>query len=188
MYKVYMILNKVSMSAYVGMTKQKLTKRFSQHKCYARTGHKSPLYDAMRKYGSDAFVIIVMSQHGTREECCQAEIDMITLCRTLGKLYNLHPGGEGGFDNTTKPSVEVEEWKAKLKASRKGKTPSLGMQHTETTKLKCKLAAKAYWDKQTTYGEEVTKLSYLEANSQYGISKTHYYRLRKSRARSNDLS
>ena len=49
MYKVYKIINKVNNKYYIGMTKQSLEKRFSQHKQNAKTGKSSYLYNAIRK-------------------------------------------------------------------------------------------------------------------------------------------
>lgn len=125
---------------YIGMTKNSLEYRWSGHKHAAKLGKKSPLYDAMRKYGNDIFIMLTIGEYDNKEDCCQAEIDTITSCRLVGdKLYNLANGGEGGFNITN-----VDEWKKKLSISRQGGKPFQGRSHTEETKRKCGEAARKY--------------------------------------------
>jgi predicted DNA-binding protein (UPF0251 family) len=61
------------------------------------------------------------------------------------------------------------------------------MTHSEENKRLFSEVSKAYWDTQQTYKiDDVCTLSFRQAHEQYGISKTHYYRLLK-RAKSNEL-
>ena len=53
------------------------------------------------------------------------------------------------------------------------------MKHTEENKKKFGEFGKLRWDKYGRYPDTVVNLSFIEANKQHGISKTHYYRLRK---------
>lgn len=137
MYKLYRIINNKSKSSYIGMTKMSLSKRFSNHKYWATTKRKTKLYDAMRKYGVENFSIILLEEFNTKQECCEAEKALIA---SEDNLYNLASGGEGGF-----VVVDINQWKLKLSASRKGRTPFIGRQHSDETKRKCSEAAKKYW-------------------------------------------
>jgi group I intron endonuclease len=175
MYQIYRIVNTINGHFYIGMTKNSLAYRFAGHKHSAKSGKKSKLYDAMRSYGIDNFIIEPLEKFDTRQECCVREIELIA---KHDNLYNLASGGEGGF-----AILNVEEWKAKLRKARKGRQPALGMKHTEENKKFFSECAKR---KALKYEGELPK-TYKEANALLGISKTHYYRLVK-RARISDPS
>lgn len=171
MYKLYKITNQINNKYYIGMTKQSLEKRFSQHKQSAKT-KTTYLYNAFNKYDSDNFNIELITEFETKIECCNAEILYISQ-NTNG--YNLASGGEGGF-----VIQDIYAWKEKLKKSRKGRTPSLGLIHTEETKQICTESSKKYWDSVETYDwNNIKNYSHKEAKEKFGISTTHYYRLRK---------
>lgn len=168
MYTIYEIVNTVSNRRYIGMTKKGLSTRFSQHKSSAKRGVKSPLYDAMRSYGSNNFVILELHIFDTKQECVEQEIKLIAEDSTL---YNLASGGEGGFVVTN-----IEEWKTKLREARKGRRPALGMKHSEENK---KFFAECNKRKTLKYPGELPS-SFKEASKLLGISKTHFYRLKKN--------
>lgn len=94
MYKVYKIVNRLNNKYYIGMTKQSLEKRFSQHKQNAKNDKNTYLYNAIRKYGSNEFIIELITECISKEECCQLEIKLISENKSG---YNLAKGGEGGF-------------------------------------------------------------------------------------------
>ena len=180
MYKVYKIVNKVNGKYYIGMTKQTLIKRFSQHKQNAKMGKNTYLYNAIRKYGNDNFEIELLLECSNKEECCNLEIEYSSKNKNG---YNLAPGGEGGF-----VVQDIKSWKCKLKESRKDKTPFLGKTHSEEAKKKCSEASKLYWGSQQTYSwEDIKEYSYKEAKEKFGISTTHYYRL-KNKSEEKPLS
>lgn len=171
MYKLYKIINQINNKYYIGMTKQSLQKRFSQHKESAKT-KTTYLYNAFNKYGSNNFIIELITEFKTKEECCAAEILYIS---TNLNGYNLATGGEGGF-----VVQDIEAWKEKLKEARKGRKPSLGLKHSNETKEVCSQASKEYWNSVKTYNwEEIKNYSHREAKEKFGISTTHYYRLKK---------
>lgn len=173
---LYTIRNKVSGRLYYGITVSP-KHRWAQHKFYARTGSKTPLYDAMRSYGEEQFSMEVIEE-GSAGHIAQREIDLIA---TNPESYNLHQGGHIGFDVRTKGADATEEWKAKLRTGRAGATPALGMQHTEETKKLCGEYGKLRWDIYGRYPvEDILALRCCDAMRKYGISKTHYYRLRKA--------
>lgn len=178
MYYLYEIRNSKSNTKYFGITNN-IANRWRSHKSCANSGRKTPLYDAMRSYGIDCFSIHELDSFLTREEACLSEIIEIDNARiNKYRLYNLADGGDGG--HTVTCPVKKEEWKAKLKKARAGRKPAKGMKHTKENKELFSKVSKEYWDSQETYDpQEVVKLSFKQAKEVYGISKTHYYRLRK---------
>lgn len=169
---LYQIRNKISGTKYYGITVNPKQRWYSHRAMRSKT----PLYDAMRSYGRDNFVLEVLEE-GPDELIALKEIQMIA---SDPDCYNLHQGGHIGFDVTTKDATAVAEWKAKLREKRKGRTPAKGMQHSAETKKVCGDYSKQRWDLCGRYPTEIVLLSFKEANKKYGISKTHYYRLRHS--------
>lgn len=175
MYKIYYLVSPSTDWYYIGMTSNAIQKRLTQHKSSARCGVKSPLYNCMRKY--DDFLIVLKDEFLTHEECCDKEIELISQAKLLEhKILNLAAGGEGGFVVS-----DIENWKEKLREKRRGKKPALGMTHTDENKKLFSEVSKKYWSTQDTYiPKEICKLSFKEANKIFGISKTHYYRLKRA--------
>ena len=133
----------------------------------------------MNKYGFDNFIIEEINSFKNKEECCTFEIDTITFFRENNiPNYNLHSGGTLGY--SMKEDDRYEEWKNKLSVKRQGRKPALGMKHTEDNKKLFSDVSKKYWDTQDVYDmNAICKLSFKEAKEQYGVSKTHYYRLKR---------
>lgn len=175
MYSLYKITSSKTDGIYIGITKNFLRVRFASHKYSASSGKKTPLYDAIRKYGFGSFSITLIAQFETKEECCVAEIELIAVYRKSGRrTYNLANGGEGGY---VVPDEKRPEWIAKLKEARIGRTPSLGMKHTEENR---RFFSKCTKRRVRLYPNlDVTKVGFREANKEFGISRTHYYRLLK---------
>lgn len=175
---LYQIRNLVSGRKYYGITSN-YKQRWHSHR---QMRSKTPLYDAMRSYGKDNFVMEVIEE-GDPEYIAQQEIFWIA---SDPNCYNLHQGGHIGFDIRTKDAESVEQWKSKLRTARAGRTPAKGMKHSAETKRICGESSKARWDEKGRYPSDVTSLNFKEAKEKYGISKTHYYRL--SRRSSNDAA
>lgn len=154
---------------YIGITNN-VERRVASHKHASQT-KKSPLYDCMRKYPE--WKLTVMETYKTREEANEAEKYWISYGReNYWQLLNLADGGEGGFVITN-----VKDWKNKLKLARRGRKPFLGKKHSDRTKQLCREAAST---KEVKYdASEIVSLSFKEANEKFGISRTHYYRLKR---------
>lgn len=207
MYYAYLITNNVNFKVYVGITTN-LKERWSRHKSIARnlSASTSPLYNAMRKYGVDNFSFQELAKFTSKADCERFEIDTIARFRNEGITnYNLHDGGTFGFamtpdspkwetwkENLRLAKVHFKDnpeafaaWKARLIAARKGRTPALGMKHTDENKQLASKVSNEYWDSQNPYTRDLEKvaailaLSHKEAKQQFGISTTHYYRLKK---------
>jgi len=169
---LYQYENKVSGNKYYGITVNPKQRQASHR--YAAAHHKTPFYDAVKRYGWDAFEYTVLAT-GSKELIAALEIEKIA---NDPNCYNLHEGGHIGYDVTQ--SHKAEEWKQKLREARAGRQPALGMTHTEETKKLCGLHGEARWDKYGRYPNTVLDYGFAESNRKFGISKTHYYRLRKA--------
>lgn len=188
MYYLYKFTNQVNGRVYYGMTND-VNQRVAVHKSRAKTKVTSnPFHNAIRKYGFENFKFEIIEEFETKDSCCVAEIAAISKAKENGEcIYNLHPGGLGGFSILTKSEVEIEEWREKQRIARKGKTPALGMKHSDENKKLFSEFGKKRWDIYGRYPvEEIVNMSFKDAKEKYGISKTHYYRLRKQ-FKTNDL-
>ena len=183
---LYKITNIVTNTFYIGVTSYSLNQRFSAHKCAAKRNDpnkRSKLYDAMRSYGINNFKIELLGSFATKDAMFDAEKRILEYINLVGiKNYNIKAGGEHIFSIKDKNA-----WKAKLREKRKGKTPALGMKHTEENKRKFGEFGKQRWDLYGRYPTDVLNHGFTKANKLYGISKTHYYRLR-NQANSNEVS
>lgn len=181
MYKLYYMVSPSTNGFYIGITGCSLRERLAGHKYSAKTSRKR-LYCAMRRYKD--FCIVLVKSFSSREACCEAEKEHIADAKGKGlKVYNHTSGGEVGF---RVEMVDKESWRAKLAVARKGRTPALGMKHTEENKILFSKFGKRRWDIHGRYPKDVTQHSFSEAKKLFGISKTHYYRLK--RAELNELS
>lgn len=184
MYYLYRLTNTVSGTVYYGISKDP-KQRFARHKHVAlKRKLKSKLASAMLSYGVDKFALDIVEEFTSRQDAYDAEVNIIAYNKANGvKSYNLHPGGSGGFSIYEKSEEEIEQWRAKKRKARQGQTPALGMKHTEETKKLCGKYGKLRWDIYGRYDvNSVLSLRCVDAMRKYGISKTHYYRLKKQHA------
>lgn len=175
-YSLYIMCNSVTGDEYVGLTKN-YVQRMRSHKSSSKTG-VTHLYRAIRKYGWDVFDISIICK-GSKEYISSVEKSWI---HTHNPTYNVSSGGEtGGYVQ----EYDRDQWISKLKQSRSGRKPALGMKHTEDNKELFREFGKKRWESYGTYSKDITTISLKEANLKYGISKTHYYRLKRE-GRSTD--
>lgn len=118
---VYLITNVVNGKKYVGQTKRPLAIRWTQHKADSKRGRNTPLYNAIRKYGVEAFTIEVLTLCDNRDMMDSAEKSYIRLYRTKDRNfgYNLTDGGEG--QPGVSPSIQT---RAKMRAYKLGRKAS----------------------------------------------------------------
>jgi group I intron endonuclease len=179
---LYEIRNTINDKVYVGITRTSLNMRYRGHK-YSSKSEMTPLYCAIRKYGIDKFKMEPIGFYENTKDLEEAEYNKIAEYRLQGiELYNTLDGGASYF-----PIKDLDEWKTKLSIARQGRTPALGMKHSENNKKLFSICGKARWDKYGRYPNDVINLSFKEATEKYGISRTHYYRLKKL-ATTNDGS
>ena len=172
--KLYEIKNSIDDKVYVGITRNTLVARYRSHKHSAKSV-KTPLYCAMRKHGFDKFRIELVEEFESIKEMEDAEFNRIAKHRLDGVyLYNVLDGGASYF-----PIKDWEAHKAKLREKRKGRKPALGMKHSDENKKLFSMHGKARWDKYGRYPDDVLNYPFKDSNLRFGISKTHYYRLKK---------
>ena len=168
---LYIIKSDKSRYFYLGITNNPKNRKNSHR--YFSKNKKSKLYDWMRKY--EDWDLITVCGYEDRDQAKEDEIFWILFGRENNwPLLNLADGGEGGF-----VIQDIEDWKRKLREKRKGRKPFKGMKHSLDTRKYCSKASKDYWDSVETYPkEEIKRLSFQEARDIYGISKTHFYRIK----------
>lgn len=180
---LYKITNNINGRCYIGITKHSIHKRFRQHLFAAHSGKKSYLYDAIRSYGNEHFSIEHLCSFSNEEAMLNSERNHIIYMKLSGqKLYNIKDGGNEIFGMRDK-----DAWRVKLKAARIGRKPAQGMKHTDTNKKLFSDYGKLRWDLYGRYPDDITELSFKDAHNLHGISKTHYYRLRKQRLGINEF-
>lgn len=109
---IYCHTNKVNGKKYVGQTVQTMQARWRQHRSYALKGkkHCDAFYNAIRKYGPDAFTHEILDVVTTREGANTAKTVWIAQCQCRAPYgYNIDSGG--GFQRRHPNTV------AKIKAA-----------------------------------------------------------------------
>jgi group I intron endonuclease len=96
MIAFYLISNRVNGKQYLGLTKQRLQRRWRGHIHSANAGSKSAIHAAIRKYGKEAFDFVQIASCLTGKSASRVEIDLIEQYGTKApKGYNLTDGGDG---------------------------------------------------------------------------------------------
>ena len=141
---VYRATNTVNSKEYVGKTVRSLSHAKSRHKNRAfkawKHGCESKFYNAIRKYGWEAFEWQVLYEGQTDQEIQEKERQFIEALDTLVSGYNSTPGGDGGAGK-----VLSERHKEKLSDAITGERnhcygkfgadhPAYGNTHSEATK------------------------------------------------------
>ena len=106
---------------YVGLTKTTVWQRWRGHVKRARTGINHPFYNAIRKYGEQAFTIEHIASALGKTEAAALEMKCIADIPE-GKKYNISPGGEADGETAAKvfwdamraDPVKMEAYRAKL--------------------------------------------------------------------------
>ena len=146
---LYVIKNKINAKVYVGITKDTLDRRWTEHTSKARCGkQRYALYNAMRLYGVENFSIEVLAEYSNWEDLCSAEIAKIAELDSVKSGYNMTKGGEGQLGRVCSEQVKQKlsrlnrgkqlssEHRAKISLANKGKA------HTQAHKAKIGLANK----------------------------------------------
>jgi group I intron endonuclease len=131
---VYKITNTVNGKCYIGATEKTLEERWNGHVKSSRLNKRNRLIShAIRKYGTDAFIIEILEEHPDRKHVFDVlEPKYILEHNTFGDNgYNMTFGGEGfGVRHT-----HSDETKEKLRLS------GLKRTHTPETREKLRNAA-----------------------------------------------
>lgn len=82
---------------YIGLTSNSVHKRWMAHIHRAvREGRHHPLYNSIRKYGADKFIVDILREGLSKDDAAQSEKEEISALRRLwpGGVMNLSAGGE----------------------------------------------------------------------------------------------
>ena len=117
-YKVYCLTNNITGEKYIGVTKQKLYRRFKAGKGYKPN---TKINKAILKYGWINFRQEVLFTTDNKDLAGEMEEFFIKLYNTTKKGYN---NATGGFKGYTQTEVITEEHRKNLSLSHKGKHSS----------------------------------------------------------------
>jgi group I intron endonuclease len=141
---IYKITNKVNGKIYIGQTTQTMELRWYGH---CSDNEKTPLHNAIKKYGKDNFLVEEIDRGTTYYELNGKEIRYIKEFNSLShdNGYNVMNGGRRMYVQNLS-----QETKNKISISRKEyyKThdhPNLGKSFSEETKNKISLSRKEYY-------------------------------------------
>lgn len=114
-YHIYILQNKINYKIYIGQTNN-LNKRRREHKAKDRfTTKRSPLYQAIQKYGFDKFEMIELENFESPLEADESEEFWIQFFQSRNREsgYNLSIGGRvnRGFKHSEKFKKEQSERK-----------------------------------------------------------------------------
>lgn len=95
---IYRITNLVNGKIYIGRTGTSVKTRFNAHKRRARFGDSTFLYQAIRKYGEDNFIVEELCSCFNQDAIVEAEIELIKTYNSNNRVigYNMSEGGDGG--------------------------------------------------------------------------------------------
>lgn len=126
MYTIYRITSP-SGRFYIGLTSQDVNVRWGQHKRRAKFEKRNhPFYNAIRKYGSDAFIVEAIDHAKTKAEAQQLEVSWIAKY-PIELLYNVSPGGEADgetgsktfWDSIRRDTTRYHDYLQKLSSAKK---------------------------------------------------------------------
>lgn len=114
MNEVYLITNHINNKKYVGVTHRGYLKRYHEHISCAKSGRKSVLYDAMRKYGLQNFSVRLVESDIADKDIQSKEQYYIKQYNTLyinRNGYNMTAGGHGmaGYKHTAVTKQKISD-------------------------------------------------------------------------------
>lgn len=140
---IYEVVNTANGKVYIGQTVNDIQVRFKQHVKDAERGCKFKLHNAIRKYGSEAFTIELLTTADNQDELNRLEQTYIDgLGGMTSRGYNLRSGGSNGKHS--------EESKRKMSEIAKGKVKS--PDHVE--KIAAAKRGQSSWNKGKTFSDE----------------------------------
>src|SRR5208337_5134353 len=112
---IYKITNINNDKAYVGQSQCSLERRWTLHKSDAKRNIDNyHFHKAIRKYGTDCWILEILEEINDIELLNEAEMKWIEHYDTMNNGYNSTNGGENGW-------IVSEETKEKLRQTRVGK-------------------------------------------------------------------
>jgi len=157
-YSVYIHISP-SNKYYVGITSQKPEHRWWNGNGYKRNKY---FYAAIQKYGWNNFIHKVIAENLSECDAKNLEISLIKKLDSSNKEhgYNITLGGEGQYG-----MIVSDETRRKLSNSLKGQKTHLGINHSESTKLKISLSRTG-----KTHSEETKHKMRIESYNKKRVS------------------
>ena len=152
---------------YIGITSQKLNRRFRDGKGYYNNKH---FYNAIKKYGWDNFSHEVLFDNLTEEEAKLMEQFYIALYDSFKNGYNRTLGGEGLLGYTP-----TEETRIKLRNANIGKKPS-----PETIKKRIESLKNAWKDPNSLFNSKEFRDKMSKINKGKTFSEDTINKMRQS--------
>jgi group I intron endonuclease len=99
---IYCVINTINENKYVGQTNRTLNKRMNEHYSLAFNRYsKSPFHRALRKYGRQSFIWIIIEECESQDDLNIKEVEwsekLNSIAKRNGHGYNLRVGGQGGM-------------------------------------------------------------------------------------------
>lgn len=143
-FGIYRITNKKDGKSYIGKTGVNFGDRWDSHRSLLRHGkHDNPyLQAAWNKYGEESFEFAVVQLVDDVELLNELEMKYIAEFRNNSSSYNLHDGGDGGYNLGKHLSEET-----KRKIGEKNRQNSLGRKASEETRRKMSESHKRRYEK-----------------------------------------
>jgi predicted GIY-YIG superfamily endonuclease len=99
--------SKTSNKSYIGYTGKTVSERLKKHYQNAIDGINTHFYRAIRKYGIDDFITVILWKGKDKSEALRLEKHFIERFNTLSEGYNMTTGGDGGW---CVPIEKYDEW------------------------------------------------------------------------------
>lgn len=128
---IYKITNKINNKIYIGQTVNTPEKRWKRHiqdSKYLDTHFAR----AIKKYGSDNFIVEAIDTASTKEELNQKEIYWINYYNSAKEGYNSTDGGDEANTYKYRTEEEMEQTKEKIRQTK------LGGKNPMAVKVKCR--------------------------------------------------
>jgi hypothetical protein len=113
---IYLITNTVNNKKYVGLTVQTLERRWKYHKEQAKANHiknSESLHSAIRKFGSESFIVEQIDSGTTKRDLEKKEILWIKKINSIVPFgYNISTGGVSGGSNCRPITVNGKKFKS----------------------------------------------------------------------------
>ena len=177
---VYIAQNRINDKVYIGKTEATLEERWRLHLVAVKQNSQYAFHRAIKKYGSDAFLVCPISSASSAEELAQIEVFYIAKFHSTENAhgYNMTAGGEPGWSyvnkrnktNHPKGMLNKKHSAATRKQMREShadisgdKHPMYGKHHTEASKAKTAASMRLARQKKNWSTRKSTIQSNIEA-------------------------
>lgn len=166
---IYRITNIINGKSYIGKTGMNFGDRWDSHRSLLNSGkHDNPcLQRAWLKYGKDSFEFAIVEVVDDPELLNDLEIKYIAEYKNAGLSYNLHLGGDGGYNLGRHLSDAT-----KKKIGEKNRQNMLGRKASEDTKKKMSASHRKRYDTWTDEDRKAHGKMMSEAASGYKWSES----------------